>query len=135
MKELFVPSSSLIGVTSPFEYILGTDAEAYARGEALTLASGRLTKCAATAVPQFVCMADRPAETTATTPVPVARVLREQEYETTLSAAGTSLHPGDSVTISADGLQATATTTSGVFCISRMAGTAVGSAVYGYFVG
>lgn len=58
-------------------------------------------------------------------------VLPEYEFETTLSAAGTSLKNGEKVTTT--GEQATATTTSGVFQILEGAGGASGAKVVGRF--
>lgn len=62
----------------------------------------------------------------------VVPVLPEYEWETTLSASGTSLKKGQKVTISSDGTQATATTTSGVFELLTDGG-ASGAKVVGRF--
>ena len=63
--------------------------------------------------------------------VAVKRIYEDEIYETTLSAAGTSLNIGDKVTVTAT--QATATTQSGIFEIIAMDGTTVGSKVRGLF--
>jgi len=124
----------LAGASCAFEYLLGTNDEAYTLGEALSLSSGALTACAATTTPTFICMKTQAAETTAVTPLPVIRVTEDQEYATTLSASGTGLYIGDAVTISADSLEATATTGSGVFYLSEIFDSgADGSVVHGYF--
>jgi hypothetical protein len=129
----FKESMKQRGETPGFQYILGTDNEAYAIGEALKLASGRLTKASGTDVPLFICQKNQAAEATAVTPIPVIPVTTDQEYETTVAALATSVVVGDRVTIHTDGLQVTATETNGVFRITYMAGTASGSVVRGIF--
>lgn len=113
------------GLSAPFDYLPGTAAEAIVAGEALVLTAGKLTKCGATAAPAYVSVG--PVNTDGI--VPVVKVQPYMEFATTLSAAGTALNLGDKVTLSADGLQVTATTTSGVATITRMDDTAVGGAV------
>ena len=63
--------------------------------------------------------------------VAVKRIYEDEIYETTLSASGSSLNVGDKVTVTAT--QATATTTSGIFEIIAIDGTAIGSKVRGLF--
>lgn len=65
--------------------------------------------------------------------VAVKRIYEDEIYETTLSASGASLNLGDKVTVTTNGLQATATTASGIFEIIAIDGTAVGSKVRGLF--
>lgn len=99
----------------PIEQILGTDTEAYIEGEALKLASGRLTKCAATDIPEFICVKTQAAEATAVTPLPVLRIQKDVmqfEAEATATAAATLV--GQKVTLDATATKVTATTTSGV---------------------
>lgn len=132
---MFEFSYKLHGHSAAFERRLGTDDEAYTRGEALVLSGGRLTKCGATATPQFICLHDQPAEDTAVTALCVLPVTDHQVYRTTLAAAGTALKVGDAVTLHTDGLQVTATTTGGVFTITAMDGTAAGATVHGRFLG
>lgn len=132
---MFEFSYKLHGQSAAFERRLGTDGEAYTRGEALALSGGRLTKCAATSTPQFICLCDQAAETTATTPLCVLPVTDHQVFCTTLAAAGTALKVGDAVTLHSDGLQVTATTTGGVFTLTALDGTAVGDTVHGRFLG
>ena len=112
----------------PMEYYEITAAETVALGEALVLASGKLTKCGATATPEFIAMGAGTG-----VKIPVVRVMETDEYEAPLQAAGTSLNVGDKVTLHTDGLQVTATTTSGVFEITQINGTAVGDTVLGMF--
>lgn len=57
------------------------------------------------------------------------KILPGDVYETTLSAAGTALKVGDKVTLSADGKQVTATTTSGVAELVEIRDPAAGGVV------
>ena len=124
---------SLSGSQDPFEYYLGTNSEDYALGEALVQASGRLTKCGATATPEFICMKTQVAEAVAVTPIPVIRVREDVEYSTTSIATVAATLIGSKVTLHTDGLACTATTTSGVFLISATDGAATNSNCRGYF--
>lgn len=110
--------------TEAIEYIMGTAAEAITVGELLKLSSGTLTKASGTDVPEFV------AEGSGTgVIIPVKRIYEDEVYQTALTAAGTSLHVGDKVTIASTGLGVTATTSSGVAMITEMLGTASGDKV------
>lgn len=103
--------------------------EAVAMGEALVLSGGTLTKCGATTAPAFIAMADLTAAAAKRT-IPVARVASNQIYEVPVSAAPTSLKVGDKVTLHTDGLQVTATTTSGVVTVENLNGaTAAGDKI------
>ena len=114
--------------TEAIEYIMGTAAEAITVGELLKLSSGKLTKASGTDVPEFL------AEGSGTgVIIPVKRIYEDEVYQTTLSAAGTSLNIGDKVTIASNGTQATATTTSGVFAITEILDSAQGGKVNGMF--
>lgn len=114
--------------TEAIEYIMGTTSEAISVGELLVLSSGKLTKSGATAVPEFVALGSGNG-----TIIPVKRIYEDEVYQAPLQASGTSLNIGDKVTIHTDGLQVTATTTSGVFMITEMLGTGVGDKVNGMF--
>ena len=124
---------SLSGSQNPFEYYLLTDNEGATLGEALVQTSGRLTKCGATATPEFIAMASRTAEATSVTPLPVIRVSETDEFATTASATVDSTLVGAKVTLEADALRVTATTTSGVFEISYTDGATGGGVCRGYF--
>lgn len=100
-----------------------TASEAVQLGEALVLTSGKLTKCGATAKPEFIAMADCAADA-AKRLIPVARVEANQLYEVPVTAAPTSLVEGDKVTLHTDGMQVTATTTSGVVTVESLNGAA-----------
>lgn len=54
---MFLMESSLTGAATVVDNrILVKDAEAISKGEALVAAAGRLTKCGATAAPQFIAL-------------------------------------------------------------------------------
>jgi len=112
----------------PLEYYEGTANEEIVLGEALVMADGKLTKCGATATPEFISMGSGTDKV-----VPVVRVMEEDVYSAPLSEDGTSLYVGDKVTLSDDGTEVTATTTSGVFEITQINGTEVGDTVLGIF--
>lgn len=114
--------------TEAVEYIIGTTSEAITVGELLKLSSGKLTKASGTDVPEFVSLGSGNG-----TIIPVKRIYEDEVYQAPLSASGTSLNVGDKVTIGSDGKTATATTTSGVFMITEMLGTASGDLINGMF--
>ena len=106
-----------------------TASEAIAVGEALVLASGKLTKCGATAKPEFIAMG-KLAANDANRKVAVCRVESNQVYEVPVTAAPTALKVGDKVTLHTDGLQITATTTNGVVTVEALNGaTAAGDTI------
>lgn len=123
MFRLIKIENARINVPEP-EYLDVKAAEAVSEGEALVLASGKLTKCGATAVPQFIAMASLDANATKRT-IAVCRVEKNQVYEVPVSAAPTSLVVGSKVTLNTDGLQVTATTESGVVTIVDLNGATV----------
>ena len=106
-----------------------TASETYKQGEALVLSSGALTKCGATTKPTHIAGRDYAAPATGNKPLPCYEIFEGYELETTLQAAGTSLNIGDKVTLHTDGLQVTATTSSGVAEIVNLIETAVGGRV------
>lgn len=108
-----------------FEYLPGKDGETFAVGELLVQSADGLTKCGATAAPGFLCVGKQQSDGC----VPVTRVRKDIVYTATLTAAGTALKVGNKVTISADGLGVTATTTSGVAEIVSLPGTADGDEI------
>lgn len=116
-----------VGQTPPIEYLPVTASETITLGEALVLSSGKLTKCGATARPGFVAVG--PAKDGE---APVIRVQDYMEFETALAVApadSASVGVGDKVTLHTDGLQVTATKTSGVAAVTFIAGQAVGDLV------
>lgn len=121
----FKPHKTDVASTPPLEYYPGTSGEAFVPGEALVLTGGALTKCGATARPQFICVTEFTC-TAANEPLAVIRVHGHITFGTAWSAAAGSVKIGDKVTISADGLFATSTTTSGVAEVVEIQGTAAG---------
>lgn len=106
-----------------------TASEAITKGEALVVSSGKLTKCGATAKPKYIALRDLSATATNRV-IGVDPVTPGCIFETTFSATPTSLVVGSVVTLHTDGLQVTATTTSGVATIVNMLGaTASGDKV------
>ena len=116
---------------SPIEKeIVATNGTTYSHGELVSYGSaGTAVVTSGTAVPEFVYVGK---DITAKTGdvLAVVPVLPEYEFETTLSAAGTTLVEGIKVTTT--GLQATATSTSGVFELLTPGG-ASGTKVVGRF--
>ena len=123
----FFLSSMSVGLTPPIEHMKAAEGETVKLGEALTLDAGALTKCGATVKPSYIAVG--PADMHGMTPV--IAVQAYMVFETTLSAAAGEggLRAGSKVTLSADGLQVTATTASGVAEIVSIDGGAVGDTV------
>lgn len=99
-------------------------------GMALVMTDGNLAACGATTRPQYICATAAESALTAGTIIPAFRVLEGTLFATSWSAAASAVNAGDLVTLSADGMQVTATTTSGVAEVVSMDGTAVGDTVY-----
>lgn len=84
-------------------------------GMALIPSSGNLAIATGTTKPTYISMQKFGAALTAGDQLIVARVNPDVVWETTISADGSSLNVGDKVTLHAsNGLQVTATTSSGV---------------------
>jgi len=111
------------------EQMLGTNSEAYVIGEALVLTSGRLTKCAATATPEFISVKAQAAEITAVTPIAVLRVQEDMIFSTTSTATVAATLVGAKVTLHTDGASVTGTTSSGVATIVSTDGATTNSNV------
>ena len=98
-------------------------------GLALTQVNGNLALATGATKPTYICMMESDAALTAGTVIPVIRVLPDMIFETTNSAAFTSIKQGDKVTLHTDGAQVTATKTDGVAEVISFDDTAVGSSV------
>lgn len=125
---MFCLSSMKVGLTPPIEYKTATAGESYAVGEALKQASGKVTLCSGTTKPEYICVG--PANDAGE--VPCVAVQDYMEFQTTLAVApadSATIGVGDKVTIHTDGMQVTATKTSGVAQIVRVDGQTVGSVV------
>ena len=118
---MFMLSRMLVGNTPPIVYMQPTDSESYQVGEALKLASGKVTLCSGAAAPSHVCVG----------PIDDNGVVPCVE-ETTLGVApadSATVGVGDKVTLHTDGMQVTATKTSGVAEVTGIDGQTAGSRV------
>lgn len=114
----------------PYEYYAPAASEEISLGEALVLSSGKLTKCNATATPEFIAMSSGKD----VDKIAVVRVMEDDVFETTFAADASSNAEGTKVTIHTDGLQVTATATNGVFTITKKLGSGeAGTKVLGMF--
>ena len=97
-------------------------------GMALVQSRGNMAIATGTTAPTYISMCEKDSACTAGDIIPVIRVSKDMVFETNFSAAATSINLGDKVTLHAsDGMQVTATTTSGVAEVVYMDGTASGS--------
>lgn len=125
---MFMLSRMLVGNTPPIVYMQPTDSETYQVGEALKLASGKVTLCSGAVAPSHVCVG--PIDDNGV--VPCVEVQKYMEFETTLGVApadSATVGVGDKVTLHTDGMQVTATKTSGVAEVTGIDGQTVGSRV------
>lgn len=124
---MFMLSRMLVGNTPPIVYMQPTDSETYQVGEALKLASGKVTLCSGAVAPSHVCVG--PVDDNGV--VPCVEVQKYMEFETTLGVAPTdsvTVGVGDKVTLHTNGMQVTAKT-SGVAEVTGIDGQTVGSRV------
>lgn len=96
-------------------------------GMALAQKNGELTAASGATVPTYLSMCEKEGTCEKGEIIPVIRVGKQMILETTFSAAATAVKLGDKVTLAADGLQVTATTTDGVAEVIYMDGTDAGS--------
>ena len=125
---MFMLSRMLVGNTPPIVYMQPTDGETYQVGEALKLASGKVTLCSGAVAPSHVCVG--PVDDNGV--VPCVEVQKYMEFETTLGVApadSATVGVGDKVTLHTDGMQVTATKTSCVAEVTGIDGQTVGSRV------
>lgn len=97
-----------------------TAGEAFSIGEALVIKDGAATKCDAAETPTHMCCHDQAAD--AKDDILVYPITGTIHFETPVTAAPTALKAGNKVTLSADGLGVTATTTDGVCTIVDLNG-------------
>jgi len=102
----------------PLKELPVTDNEAISIGEALKLTSGKLTKASGTNKPTHIAYGACAAGTGNS--VPVVDIEPDMEFETQMTANGSSLGIGAKVTLASDGLGVTATTTNGVATITEI---------------
>lgn len=123
----FFPTKSRDGAADPFEY-RPVSAITPKLGMALVESSGKLAIATGTTKPTYISMVEKDAACTAGELIPVIRVDPEVIYETEFSADASSINLGDRVTLHAsNGLQVTATTSSGVAEVVEIFGTDAGS--------
>lgn len=121
------------GRACPWEY-LPCSAITPKIGMALTQSSGKLAIATGTTKPSYISMVDCSAALTAGTIIPVIKVQPDIVFETTNSASFSGMNIGSKVTLHAsDGMQVTATTTSGVATVidyDATAGSGTGGTVW-----
>ena len=126
----FIPHKTDSGRVYPLEY-LPCSAITPKVGMALVQSSGNLAIATGTDKPTYVSMVDKSEACAAGDLIPVLRILPDMVFETKNSAAFTSINKGDKVTLhTSDGMQVTATTSSGVAEVIDFDGTAVGSVAH-----
>lgn len=109
----FLPYSYDDGQPRPWEY-LPCGAITPKVGMALYQSSGNLAIATGTTKPTYISMVDKASACTAGDIIPVIRVDSGIIFETTNQASFSGANRGTKVTLHTDGLQVTATTTSGV---------------------
>ena len=125
---MFMLSRMLVGNTPPIVYMQPTDGETYQVGEALKLASGKVTLCSGAAAPSHVCVG--PIDDNGV--VPCVEVQKYMEFETTLGVApadSATVGVGDKVTLHTDGMQVNGAKTGDVAEVTGIDGQTVGSRV------
>lgn len=111
------------GVAPTIKQVAANTSVEYAVGDALIITAGKLAKAGSTDKPEYIAAE----KATGKDVLSVYQVESNQEYETTLSTAGT-LVVGSKVTLSSAS-EVTATTTSGVAEVVAVAGSAKGDKV------
>lgn len=98
-------------------------------GMMLTQMNGKLAAATGTSKPSYMSMCEREEACADGEVIPVLRVEAGVMFETTWSAEASAVTAGSKVTLSADGMQVTATTTNGVAEVVSMDGTLAGGKV------
>lgn len=93
----------------PLELVPCAASTAYKIGMGLVISGDSAAKVGAQEVPEYICMSNKTGA--AGEFIQAIRVSKDDTYVAALSAAGTDLKVGDKVTIDADGIRVTATTT------------------------
>ena len=124
----FIPYSNEDGRVNAFKYLPATGSTKPDIGLALVLSSGKLAKASGTTKPTHICMMEAPAAVSAGTLIPVIEVEPDIVFECVNQASLSGVNVGQAVTIHTDGLQVTATTSSGVATIvEKTAGSGTGN--------
>lgn len=125
---MFIPYKTDDGRVPAWEY-LPASAITPKVGMALVMTSGKLALASGTNKPAYISMVEKETACTAGDIIPVLRVNPDIIFETTFSAAATSVVPGAKVTLATSGLQVTGTTADGVAEVVELDGTAAGDKV------
>lgn len=124
----FIPYSTEDGRVQPWEYLPATGSTKPDIGLACTLSSGKLAKASGTTKPTYICMQEAPAAVAAGTLLACIKVQPDMIFEVKNQANISGVNIGQAVTIHSDGLQITATTSSGVATIvQKTPGTGTGN--------
>ena len=123
----FIPAYKHETSPVPFEYYPAGVIQNLEPGTLLYLNAGKLAVASGTTKPQFI--AHHTGTTADGEQIAVEKIKESTIYETTCSAAFTSIKVGNKVTIGTDGLAVTATTDSGVATVVGFDGPAIGSKV------
>ena len=123
----FIPAYKHETSPVPFEYYPAGAITGLEPGTLLYLNAGKLAVASGTTKPQFI--AHHTGTTADGEQVAVEKIKESTIYETTCSAAFTSVQVGAKVTVDTTGKKVTATTDSGVATVVGFDGTAIGSKV------
>ena len=123
----FIPAYKHETAPVPFEYYPAGAIQNLVPGTLLYLNDGKLAVAGGTVKPQFI--AQHTGTIDGTQVIAVEKIKESTIYETTCSAAFSSIKVGNKVTTGTDGLTVTATTDSGVATVVDYDGTAIGSKV------
>ena len=123
----FIPAYKHETAPVPFEYYPAGAIQNLEPGTLLYLNAGKLAVAGGTTKPQFI--AHHTGTTVANQIIAVEKIKESTIYETTCSAAFTSINVGNKVTTATNGLTVTATTDSGIATVVGFDGTAIGSKV------
>ena len=100
-------------------------------GMALKYTTGQVDKCTGTTKPEYIALVEKSAALTAGDVIPCLRIHPDMIFAVPAQADASAVKDGSKVTIHTDGLQVTATTTSGVAEIVGREGTgAAGDILY-----
>ena len=103
----------------PFTTYESASGEEIKAGEALVLSAGKLTKCGATTAPKYISMTNLDKNATNRV-INVNIINKEQVWRAACTADPSALKPGDKITLSADALGVTNTTTNGVATVEKV---------------
>lgn len=109
----FKLKTSLVSTTPSVEYFEGEENEIFTYGEALTLTSGKVTKCAGTVKPDFISLGDVICDKENTL-VPVMRVFDFYIFTCPVVGDSSGVTVGNLLTLNIDATGVTSQTSGGV---------------------